>query len=52
MLETWQHAIDADIAQADDKNYANKANASEHQVGELADRVIEEATKIKTRSIG
>jgi hypothetical protein len=52
MLETWQYAIDAKIAQADDKNYANQASTIEHQVGELADRVIEEAAKIKTRGIG
>jgi hypothetical protein len=52
MLEVWLYAIDADIAQADDKNYASKAKAFEHQVGELADKVIEEAAKIKTRNIG
>ena len=52
MLETWLYAIDANITQADDKSYASRANASERQVGELADKVIEEAAKIKTRNIG
>lgn len=52
MLDNWQHAIAADIALADDENYANKANTSERQVDELADKVIEEAAKIKTGDIG
>jgi hypothetical protein len=51
MLVEWQQSIDVDIALADDKSYADKANASEHQVSELADSVIEEATKLKTRGI-
>jgi Ca2+/Na+ antiporter len=52
MLDDWQRAIAADIALADDKDFAGKAAASERQVGELADKVIEEATKIKTRNVG
>jgi hypothetical protein len=52
MLDNWQHAIAADIAVADDENYANKATTSERQVDELADKVIEEAAKIKTGAIG
>jgi hypothetical protein len=52
MLDNWQHAIAADIAVADDENYANKAITSERQVDELADKVIEEAAKIKTGAIG
>ncbi len=52
MLDTWLYAIEAKIARADDKNYANQASDFEHQVGELAGRVIEEAAKLKTRGIG
>jgi hypothetical protein len=51
MLEDWQHAVDAKTAQADDKNYADQASIFERQVSELADKVIEEAAKIKTRGI-
>jgi len=52
MLDDWQQATAADISFADDKDYATKADASERRVGELADRVIEEAAKLKTRGIG
>jgi hypothetical protein len=52
MLDDWQRAVDAKAAQADDKNYADQASVFERQVSELADRVIEEAAKIKTRGIG
>jgi hypothetical protein len=52
MLDDWQHAMATDISLVDNKDYAGKASESERQVGELADKVIEEATKIKTRNIG
>jgi hypothetical protein len=51
ILADWQQAIDSDIALADDKSSAEKASVAERQVGELADKVIEEATKLKTRDI-
>jgi len=52
LLDDWQHAIDTDISLVDDKGYAEKANTAERFIGELADKVIEEAARIKTRGIG